>query len=122
MKNESERFTIKLELIIQDVLNDVQRTVDYGGQHAEPDQPNAHFTPNDDVDPLQGVQCSFGGDQLTRVRAAGAADLKAGNGNTAGRFEHLKPFICEKFHTRASFVQVSSIYFVVHLLWDCQNF
>ena len=83
------------------------------GQHAEPDQPNAHVTPTDGVDPLQGLQCSFGGDQLTRVRAAGAADLRAGNDNATARFEHLKPFICEKFHTRASFVQVSSIYFFV---------
>ena len=49
--------------VIQDPLNDVQRTVDYRGQHAEPDQPNAYLTPNDGVDPLQGVQCSFGGDQ-----------------------------------------------------------
>ena len=84
----------------------IERLEDHTGQHAAPDQPNGHVVLNDNQDPLDGISCSFGGDQLTRVRAAGAADLRADTNNPAERFDHLKPFICEKFHTKASFVQV----------------
>ena len=87
--------------------NNQERVEDLTGQHARPDQPAAHVTRSDDNDDiLKGIQCSFGGDQLTRVRVSGAADLRAGNLEPSARFEHLKPFICEKFPTKASYVQV----------------
>ena len=44
-------------------------------QHSRPDQPASHIPPNlSDEDPLCGVRVPCFGDQLTRVRMAGAKD------------------------------------------------
>ena len=88
----------------------IQRLKNYTGQHGEPDQPNGHTLLNAVQDPMKEINCFFGGDQLTRVRAAGAADLRADTNNPTERFDHLKPFICEKFHTRTSLLQVSLLH------------
>ena len=77
------------------------------GRAAQPDQPGAQVLKEDINDLLTGISAPFGGDQLTRVRFAGARDLVAGNKTAAQRFDHTFPYICELWHTKASFLQVS---------------
>ena len=49
------------------------------GTTSRPDQPASHVPPvTSDSDPLHGVKIPCFGDQLTRVRFAGARDLRAG--------------------------------------------
>ena len=76
-------------------------------QSSRPDQPQSHRVAADPQDPLRGITVPFGGDQLTRVRFAGARDLVAGNHTATQRFDHTVPYTCELWHTKASFLQVS---------------
>ena len=74
---------------------------------SRPDQPASHAPPRQDpVDPLCGVKVPCIGDQLTRVRFAGAKDLRAGSHTSRDRLDHLYPFRCAAWHTKRSFLKV----------------
>ena len=74
------------------------------GESATPDQAAAHFNKDDANDHMKGVSVPFGGDQMTRVRFAGAKDLRAGAHTAKQRFDHCSPFVSELFHTKMAYV------------------
>jgi hypothetical protein len=76
------------------------------GESATPDQAAAHFKKNDANDHMNGIAVPFGGDQMTRVRFAGAKDLRAGAHTAKQRFDHCSPLVSELFHTKMAYVQV----------------
>lgn len=78
------------------------------GMQSAPDQPGAHITRHDDDHHMKDVCVPFGGDQLTRVRFAGAKDLRKGCHTAKDRFEHCGPIVVEPFHTKMSYLQVST--------------
>lgn len=76
-----------------------------------PDQPSSHAPPvPDPADPLCGVKVPCIGDQLTRVRFAGAKDLRAGAHTCKDRLDHLYPFRCAAWHTKRSFLKFDIIH------------
>ena len=80
---------------------------------SRPDQPASHVPPSTSKsDPLHGIKIPCFGDQLTRVRFAGAKDLRAGCHVARQRFDHLYPFCIVDWHTKRSFLKVR---FTVHL-------
>lgn len=75
---------------------------------ARPDQPASHLPPEPDPeDPLMNVKIPCFGDQLTRVRIAGAKDLRAGAHNPKDRLDHLHPIRIVHWHTKNSFLKVN---------------
>ena len=72
-----------------------------------PDQPVSHIPPTahtDDV--LTGVRIPCYGDQLTRVRLAGAKDLRAGCHSPRQRIDHIYPYRIVDWHSKRSFLKV----------------
>jgi hypothetical protein len=81
------------------------------GTTSRPDQPASHGPPvTSDRDPLHGVKIPCFGDQLTRVRFAGARDLRAGCHSAKQRLDHLYPFCIVDWHTKRSFLKVQYAY------------
>ena len=76
---------------------------------SRPDQPASHVPPVPCVeDPLAKVQIPCFGDQLTRVRLAGAKDLRAGSHTAWDRLDHLYPFRIVDWHAKRSFLKVKN--------------
>ena len=78
------------------------------GTTSRPGQPGAHIPtilPPDD--PLSKVPCY--GDQLSRVRMAGAKDLRAGCHTPKDRLDHIYPFRIADWHTKQSLVKVGIV-------------
>ena len=74
---------------------------------SRPDQPASHVPPVPELDdPLPKVRIPCFGDQLTRVRLAGAKDLRAGCHTPQDRLDHLYPFRIVDWHTKRSFLKV----------------
>ena len=72
-----------------------------------PDQPGAHIPPaSSEADPLNGVKIPCFGDELTRVRFAGARDLRSGCHTAKQRLDHLYPYRIVGWHTKRSFLKV----------------
>ena len=87
------------------------------GNRSRPDQPASHVHPVPSCDdPLSGIKIPCYGDQLTRVRLAGAKDLWAGCHSAAERLDHLYPFCIVDWHTKRSFLKVTIIRlpYIVH--------
>ena len=77
---------------------------------SRPDQPLSHVHPvADPNDPLANVRVPCYGDQLTRVRLAGAKDLRAGCHSARDRFNHIHPTKVADWHSKWSFLKVSII-------------
>ncbi|KAJ7380627.1 hypothetical protein OS493_006962 [Desmophyllum pertusum] len=67
---------------------------------SRPDQPASHVPPVPQPDdPLANVKVPCFGDQLTRVRLAGAKDLRAGSHTPQDRLDHLYPYRIVDWHT-----------------------
>ena len=83
---------------------------------SRPDQPASHAPPTpSENDPLKGVKIPCYGDQLTRVRFAGAKDLRAGCHAAKQRFDHIYPFCIVDWHTKRSYLKVCTAY-SVHII------
>ena len=75
-----------------------------------PDQPRAHIPPTStNDDPLKGVKIPCFGDELTRVRFAGARDLRSGCHTAKQRLDHLYPYRIVGWHTKRSFLKVHTL-------------
>ena len=75
-----------------------------------PDQPRSHIPPvASDTDPLKDVKIPCFGDELTRVRFAGARDLRSGCHTPKQRLDHLYPYRIVGWHTKRSFLKVNFI-------------
>ena len=79
---------------------------------SNPDQPLSHIHPAvDPNDPLAHVKVPVYGDQLTRVRLAGAKDLRGGCHTARDRTDHVYPVKCADWHCKRSFLKVIHVCF-----------
>ena len=77
---------------------------------SRPDQPASHILPVPQAeDPIACVKIPCFGDQLTRVRLAGAKDLRAGSHTPQDRIDHIYPFRTVDWHSKRSFLKVTNI-------------
>ena len=74
----------------------------------QPDQPRSQIQPDaSDFDPLQGIKVPCFGDELTRVRFAGACDLRSGCHTAKQRLDHLYRYRIVGWHAKKNFLKVS---------------
>ena len=104
-ENELEEIYSKAKVIAKPAKQMTQ-PAPIEGQSSLPDQPRAHYNKVDESDHMKVVSVPFGGDQMTRVRFAGAKDLRAGSHFAKERLDHCSPFVSELFHTKMSYLQV----------------
>ncbi len=106
--------------VIQKPVEDstAKQPVSIEGCSSQPDQPGAHCNKVDENDHMKAISVPFGGDQLTRVRFAGAKDLRAGSHTAKERLDHCSPFVFELFHTKMAFLQVLKI----NILSECIHY
>ena len=84
---------------------------------SQPNQPLSHVHPVvDSNDHLAKVRVPCYGDQLTRVRIAGAKDLRAGCHTAKDQISHIYPIKCADWHYKRSFLKVMH---ALHL--NCYN-
>ena len=77
---------------------------------SRPDQPASHIPRVPQAEDLIAcVKIPCFGDQLTRVRLAGAKDLRAGSDTPQDRIDHLYPFRIADWHSKRSFLKVTYI-------------
>ena len=68
-------------------------------------QPGAHMRPMPEpTDPLREIHIPLSADQLSRVRAAGAKDMRAGSVAANDRYDHLYPILCNLWHAKKSYL------------------
>ncbi|XP_028417603.1 uncharacterized protein LOC114542053 [Dendronephthya gigantea] len=97
-----------------DTYNDCSQSHSEDEQHlllpattSRPDQPLSHVHPAADPnDPLATVRVPCYGDQLTRVRLAGAKDLRAGCHTARDRLDHIHPIKVADWHCKRSFLKL----------------
>lgn len=106
-ETELENIYSKAGVIEKPVKDSIaKQPVSIEGRQSQPDQPGAHCNKADENDHMQAISVPFGGDQLTRVRFAGAKDLRAGSHTAKERLDHCSPFVSELFHTKMAYLQV----------------
>ena len=66
--------------------------------------------------------CNLFRSQLTRVRSAGAKDLRAGSHTPQDRLDHLYPFRIVDWHIKRSFLKVRNSYIVIKYTCRAVNF
>ena len=72
-----------------------------------PSCPTNQSNSEQNEDPVMNVHIPCFGDQLTRVRMAGAKNLRAGAHSPKDKFEHLYPFRIVHWHFKKSYLKVN---------------
>ena len=89
------------------VSDDCSQSPELPSTTSRPDQPASHIPPvASSSDPMQNVRDPCYGDQLSRVRFAGAKDLRSGCHKPKDRFDHIYPFRIVDWHTKRSLLKV----------------
>ena len=101
--------------IVTGEIPDINVNEELLSETAAPGQPRAQVVFTKD-DPMKENKIMFAGDQLTRVRFAGAKDLLSGSHTPTDRLEHCSPFKPVMWHTKASLVQ-----YAYNLLYSSQS-
>ncbi len=61
------------------------------------------------IEMLEKYRVVTGGDQLTKVRFKGAINLRLLSVTPTGRLEHVQPVVCELWHMKQDYLEVSVI-------------
>ncbi len=108
--DQLEKWTYDIYLaagLCSPIKESSEDTIPTIGATSRPDQPASHVPPAaTESDPLHGVKVPCYSDQLSRVRMAGAKDLRAGCHLARQRLDHIYPFCIVDWHTKRSFLKV----------------